>query len=605
MKAYNNFFEEIECEAIKTANINLQKQDAYNTKVTYTNSVRTLYGEFDYENSLNLKKLDDKKYYIDWNYNAVYPNYDAGYSVKINTDEAKRGSLIDRNGILLAGSGYIASVGLVSGWMNSDTKEQDIKKVSELLGISAETINKKMSASYVKSDTFVELDTISKQELQLLSNLREIEGIKINDVESRVYPLGEKAAHITGYVQKANSDDLKENKKYDENTLIGRTGLELAYNERLRGENGYEVLLIDENGNTKSTVLKTEKIDGENIKLTIDANIQSTVYDIYSEDNSATVVMYPGTGEIIALVSTPSYDPNKFVIGMTTQEWNDLNNNPNNPMYTRFLKRYAPGSSFKPVIGAIALETGTINSYDEYEKSGTSWQKDSSWGSYYITTLKEYDEPATLLNALIYSDNIFFAKTALKIGAEKLEKELRELGFEKDLEIDLEAKNSQISNDGKFTSEIQLADSGYGQGQILLNPIHYAAIYGIFANNGNMVKPYIEMAQDTETTFIKEHAFSKQVTDVIKNALIQTIENPEGTAHSAKIEGLKLAGKTGTAETKSTKEEIAKELGWFNAFIADENSDKQYVVISMVEDVENKGGSQYVVNKVKKIFENI
>ena len=605
VKAYNNFFEEIECEAIKTANINLQKQDAYNTKVTYTNSVRTLYGEFDYENSLNLKKLDDKKYYIDWNYNAVYPNYDAGYSVKINTDEAKRGSLIDRNGILLAGSGYIASVGLVSGWMNSDTKEQDIKKVSELLGISAETINKKMSASYVKSDTFVELDTISKQELQLLSNLREIEGIKINDVESRVYPLGEKAAHITGYVQKANSDDLKENKKYDENTLIGRTGLELAYNERLRGENGYEVLLIDENGNTKSTVLKTEKIDGENIKLTIDANIQSTVYDIYSEDNSATVVMYPGTGEIIALVSTPSYDPNKFVIGMTTQEWNDLNNNPNNPMYTRFLKRYAPGSSFKPVIGAIALETGTINSYDEYEKSGTSWQKDSSWGSYYITTLKEYDEPATLLNALIYSDNIFFAKTALKIGAEKLEKELRELGFEKDLEIDLEAKNSQISNDGKFTSEIQLADSGYGQGQILLNPIHYAAIYGIFANNGNMVKPYIEMAQDTETTFIKEHAFSKQVTDVIKNALIQTIENPEGTAHSAKIEGLKLAGKTGTAETKSTKEEIAKELGWFNAFIADENSDKQYVVISMVEDVENKGGSQYVVNKVKKIFENI
>jgi len=257
------------------------------------------------------------------------------------------------------------------------------------------------------------------------------------------------------------------------------------------------------------------------------------------------------------------------------------------------------------VIGAIALETGTINSYDEYEASGTSWQKDSSWGSYYITTLKEYNEPATLINALIYSDNIFFAKTALKIGAEKLEKELKELGFEKDLEFDLEAKNSQISNEGKFTSEIQLADSGYGQGQILLNPIHYAAIYGIFANNGNMVNPYIEIAEDTETTFYKEHAFSKQVTDVIKDALIQTIENPEGTAHSARIAGLKLAGKTGTAETKSTKEEDAKELGWFNAFIADENSDKQYVVISMVEDVENKGGSQYVVNKVKKIFEKI
>lgn len=599
---YTNFYNNIECVAIKTEQVNCNKIDDTNSKIAYTNNIRSLYGDFKFDNTLNLIKQKDKKYYIDWNMDSVYPNFNSSDKIKVNSDEAKRGSLIDRNGVLLAGSGYIASIGLVPGWMNQDTKEQDIKRVSELLGISVENINKKLGASYVKEDTFVELDTVSKQDSGLLAELREIEGIKIKDVESRVYPLGEKAAHITGYVQKASKEDIESNKLLDEKSLVGKTGLEKAYDDKLKGKNGYEVILTDENGNEKNVIFKSIKEEGENIKLTIDANLQSKVYDIYKGDNSATVIMYPGTGEILALVSTPSYDPNKFVIGMSSQEWNNLNNDANNPLYPRFLKRYAPGSTFKPIIGAIALETGTINAYDEYEASGLSWQKDSSWGAYTITTLKAYNEPANLENALIYSDNIFFAKTALKIGADKLGEELKKLGFEEEMEFDLDIKNSQISNNGKFSNDVQLADSGYGQGEILVNPIHFAVLYSVFANNGNMVKPYIEMKADTETTFIKEHVFSKNVTDVIKEDLIKTIENPEGTGHSAKIDGLTLAGKTGTAETKSTKIEDGKEIGWFNVFINDENSDKQYLIVSMVEGVENKGGSQYVINKVKQIL---
>lgn len=601
-QANESFFDGLECIAIQTEQTSNEKIDDANSKITYTNNIRSLYGDFSYTNSINLVKQKDKRYYINWEVTSIYPDYEITDKFKINADEAKRGNLIDRNGVLLAGTGYIASVGLVPGWMNQETKAQDISKVAELLGMSVETVNKKLGASYVKEDTFVELDTISKQDTELLANLRAIEGIKIKDVESRVYPLGEKAAHITGYVQKASKEDIEANKLLDENSLVGKTGLEKSYNDRLRGKNGYEVILTDKDGNEKKVVFKSEKQEGENIKLTIDANLQSKVYDIYKGDNSATIVMYPGTGEILAMVSTPSYDPNKFVIGMSTQEWNSLNNDANNPLYPRFLKRYPPGSTFKPIIGAIALETGTINSYDEYEPSGLSWQKDSSWGSYKITTLKEYSGSATLENALINSDNIFFAKTALKIGAEKLEEELKKLGFEGDFEFDLEAKSSQISNEGKFTSEIQLADSGYGQGQVLVNPIHVAALYSIFANNGNMVKPYIEIKQDSETEFIKEHAFSNAVTQIIKDDLIQTIESPEGTGHSAKIAGLTLAGKTGTAETKSTKIEEGKEIGWFNVFVADQNSDKQYLIISMVESVENKGGSHYVIEKVKQIF---
>lgn len=604
-KAYNEFYETLGCDAIQINDINSEKIDTYNTNVSYKCHLKSIYGEFEFNNIIKLVKQTDKKYYIEWDYNTIYPNLNEGDIIKINVDEAKRGNIMDRKGVLLAGSGYVSSVGLVPGWMNSSTKENDIKTVGEILGMTTAQINKKLSASYVKNDTFVELDILSKQDAQKLGRLREIEGIKIKDLESRVYPFGEKVAHVTGYVQKVTKKELEENKKYNEHTLIGRTGLEKAYDERLRGKDGYDINLVDKDGKQKTNILKTEKVDGENIKLTIDSTIQNMVFDTYKGDKSATVIMNPGTGEIIALVSTPSYDPNKFLIGMSNSEWEELNKDENSPLYARFLKRYVPGSTIKPIIGAIALETGTINSYDEYEKSGTSWQKDKSWGSYYITTLKEYNEPADITNALINSDNIFFAKTALKIGDKKLEEALKELGFEKDLEFDLETKKSQISNEGKFTSEIQLADSGYGQGQLLLNPIHYASIYGIFANNGNMVKPYIEIKPNTETVILKEHVFSNAVNDVIKNCLIQTIENPEGTAKSAKIDGIKLAGKTGTAETKTTKEEEAKEIGWFNAFIADSNSDKQYVIVSMVENVENKGGSEYVVQKVRKLFGNI
>ena len=602
-KAYENFNSEIKCVAIKTDNIGCENIDVNTSNITYVNNIRSLYGDYKYGNNIYLKKQEDKKYYIDWKYNSIYPKYENGDKIKVNVDNAKRGSLIDRNGVLLAGAGFIASIGVVPGWMNEETKTEDINKIAQLLGMPVDTVNKKMTASYVKADTFVELDTVSKDEGQLLASLREIDGVKIKDIDSRVYPLNEKAAHITGYVQKASKEDLEANKLYNENTLIAKAGLEKTYDERLRGKDGYEIILEDEKGNEKTKIFKSDKVEGENIKLTIDANLQSKVYDIYNSDNSATVIMDYGTGEILALISTPSYDPNKFLIGMTTQEWNNLNSNPNNPMYTRFLKRYPPGSTFKPIIGAIALETGSINSYDEYEKSGLKWQKDSSWGSYYITTLKEYDSPANLENALINSDNIFFAKLALNIGTEKLEQELKRLGFQTGFDFDMEAKSSQISNDGKFANEIQLADSGYGQGEILVNPIQMAAIYSIFANKGNMIKPFIELKQDDEPKFILEHVYSKNVIELMKDYLTQTIESEEGTGHSAKMPNLEIAGKTGTAETKSTKEEIdAKEVGWFNMFVTDENSDKQYVVISMIENVENKGGSQYVINKVKRIF---
>lgn len=146
---------------------------------------------------------------------------------------------------------------------------------------------------------------------------------------------------------------------------------------------------------------------------------------------------------------------------------------------------------------------------------------------------------------------------------------------------------------------------GYGQGEVLVNPIHMAAIYSAFVNNGNMIKPYLEYKENAASSseyWIKD-AFTKEAADTIKDDLIQVVESSGGTGHGAKTPGMKIAGKTGTAEIKkSTTDTTGTELGWFNAFIADETSQKQMLVVSMVEDVKNRSGSLYVVPKVKKIF---
>lgn len=428
----------------------------------------------------------------------------------------------------------------------------------------------------------------------------------IKDADKREYPLGEKLAHLIGYIQTISAEDLEKNKDkgYTSNSVIGKSGLEKYYEDRLKGTAGAEIYIANSNGNKKRTIVKRECKDGENIKLTIDSNLQTKIYEDYFSEKSATCVINPKTGEILALVSTPSYNSNDFINGISQEKWNTLTNDANKPFYCRYQATWAPGSSFKPVIGAIGLTTNKFAADDNFGKSGTSWQKDSSWGNFRVTTLATYGGVANLKNALIYSDNIYFAKAALKIGTSTLIEQFKKIGFNTEIPCGLTTTESQYANGGKITSEAQLANTGYGQAEVLVNPIHMAAIYSAFVNNGSMIKPYLEYKENSSPEYWVSGAFTKEAANTIKDDLIQVIENPGGTGHSAQISGVKLAGKTGTAEIKkSTSDKSGTELGWFNAFIADESSQKQMLVVSMIEDVKNRGGSHYVIPKVKKIFE--
>lgn len=573
-----------------------------NEKITYNQKMNTSAGEISFTNEASVIR-EDKKYKINWENSLIYPDLNESDKIRVKTLKAERGNIYDRNNILLAGKGNISSIGLVPGKM-SENKEEDIQKLSNILGVSVESINNKLGMSYVKDDTFVPIKNVAKTETQLKERALSISGVKITTESSRVYTLGKEASQLIGYVQSISAEELEENKGkgYNSNSVIGKAGIEKVYEEILRGKDGKEIYIEDENGKKVKTVAKQEVENGKDVKLTIDANKQKQVYESLEENKGSYVAMDSKTGEIIALVSTPSYDSNDFVLGMSTDEWKSLNEDEKNPLLNRFTKAWSPGSTFKPVTGAIGITEGKINPKEDFGRSGLSWQKDSSWGSYMVTTLTPYNEPANMQNALIRSDNIYFAKVALKLGYNKFMEGLNKLGFNEDINFEIGTTKSTYDTDGKITDEVQLADSGYGQGQILVNPIHMASIYSAFVNNGNMIKPTIIYEEDKKVEYLKENAISQEAANTIKEDLIQVVESPNGTAHDAKIEGVKIGAKTGTAELKASKDEKGEVLGWFNAFTADESSENQLVVVSMIEDANSVGGSHYLFPKVTQLF---
>ncbi len=601
-----NIYEGIEISDLQV-NIVKTNKKGQKVEVIYQVTMQTVAGEINFSNTSYLTQEEDN-YKLDWSSHDIFPELENEYKVRVETIEADRGKILDRNGMILAGKQTASQVGFVPGKMNSDTKEQDIAKVAELLDLSSESIQNSLSASYVKEDTFVPLRTIRKSEQTLKNQLLEVKGIKIIDTEERIYPLGEASSHLLGYIQGISAEELKEKQKegYDEHSVIGKSGLERAYENRLRAQNGAEIYIVNTDGNKIKTIAKKEAKNGEDIKLTIDSNLQEALYEQFKEDKSAEVAINPKTGEILALVSTPTFDSNDFSLGMTTNQWNALSGNEEKPLYNRYLATYAPGSSIKPVIGALGLNLGKFTKEESFGSSSTKWQKDSSWGDFYISTLTTYAGEQNLQNALIYSDNIYFAKAALKIGENDFAKGLKEIGFKQKIDFVQEMEQSSYANSDAITSERQLANSGYGQAEMLVNPIHMAMIYSSFVNEGNMIMPYLEDKPNTASTYYKTNAFSKETANTIKEDLIQVVENPNGTAHSVKIDGLTIAGKTGTAEIKASKDDTeGTEIGWFDSFIADENNNKQILIISMVEDVKGRGGSHYLLDKIKTIYEGI
>ena len=292
-----NIYEGIDASDIQIEINDVEKADGgYN--INYHEKMYTSAGEVEFNNTAKVIK-EDGELKLKWDSHMIFPQLSDTDKVRVSTIKAKRGSILDRNDIALAEDGNIASVGIVPGKLG-ENRDENIQKISELTGVSVDYINESLNASYVKDDTFVPVKKIVDSNTELKNELLAIPGVMINKEDGRVYSLGEEAAHLIGYVQPISSEELEANegKGYTTKSLIGKSGLELAYEDTLRGIDGTDIYIVDENENRVASIATQDKKDGKDVKLTIDSSLQKQVYEQMKTDKGFFVIMEPQTRRI-------------------------------------------------------------------------------------------------------------------------------------------------------------------------------------------------------------------------------------------------------------------------------------------------------------------
>ncbi|HFM5860058.1 TPA: penicillin-binding transpeptidase domain-containing protein [Enterococcus faecium] len=569
---YQNIYGAADVKGLQISNLKVDKKDDSTYSFSYKAKMNTSLGELkdlSYKGTLD---RNDGQTTINWQPNLVFPEMEGNDKVSLTTQEAARGNIIDRNGEPLATTGKLKQLGVVPSKLgDGGEKTANIKAIASSFDLTEDAINQAISQSWVQPDYFVPLKIIDGATPELPA------GATIQEVDGRYYPLGEAAAQLIGYVGDITAEDIDKNPELSSNGKIGRSGLEMAFDKDLRGTTGEKLSITDADGVEKKVLIEHEVQNGKDIKLTIDAKAQKTAFDSLGGKAGSTVAITPKTGDLLALASSPSYDPNKMTNGISQEDYKAYEENPEHPFISRFATGYAPGSTFKIITAAIGLDNGTIDPNEVLTINGLKWQKDSSWGSFKTTRVSSDVSQVDLKTALIYSDNIYAAQETLKMGEKKFRTGLDKFIFGEDLDLPISMNPAQISNEDSFNSDILLADTGYGQGELLITPIQQAAMYSVFTNNGTLVYPKLIADKETKD---KKNVISETAVQTIVPDLREVVQDVNGTAHSLSALGIPLAAKTGTAEIKEKQDVKGQENSFLFAF----NLDNQgYMMVSMLE----------------------
>ncbi|WP_167817054.1 penicillin-binding transpeptidase domain-containing protein [Enterococcus faecium] len=573
---YQNIYGAADVKGLQISNLKVDKKDDSTYSFSYKAKMNTSLGELkdlSYKGTLD---RNDGQTTINWQPNLVFPEMEGNDKVSLTTQEAARGNIIDRNGEPLATTGKLKQLGVVPSKLgDGGEKTANIKAIASSFDLTEDAINQAISQSWVQPDYFVPLKIIDGATPELPA------GATIQEVDGRYYPLGEAAAQLIGYVGDITAEDIDKNPELSSNGKIGRSGLEMAFDKDLRGTTGGKLSITDADGVEKKVLIEHEVQNGKDIKLTIDAKAQKIAFDSLGGKAASTVATTPKTGDLLALASSPSYDPNKMTNGISQEDYKAYEENPEHPFISRFATGYAPGSTFKMITAAIGLDNGTIDPNEVLTINGLKWQKDSSWGSFKTTRVSSDVSQVDLKTALIYSDNIYAAQETLKMGEKKFRTGLDKFIFGEDLDLPISMNPAQISNEDSFNSDILLADTGYGQGELLITPIQQAAMYSVFTNNGTLVYPNLIADKETKD---KKNVISETAVQTIVPDLREVVQDVNGTAHSLSALGIPLAAKTGTAEIKEKQDVKGQENSFLFAF----NLDNQgYMMVSMLENKED------------------
>lgn len=481
--------------------------------------------------------FDDWK--VEWQDNLPLASYGLKTAYTRVRLDPERGMILDNSGQILAGSGSRVTVGVQPDRIKDH--ETLLQALEAELGLRPEYVRSQYEAPGVQGHWFVPLMTLTEEEYGRVDpTLRPISGVFFRRVEARSYPEGSNLGQITGYLGEVTGEMLEAypEREYVSGEIAGRSGLESSQDDLLRGRPGYRFYVQPQD---ESRILLAEKqvAAGKDVTITIDSRMQELAYQVLGDRIGALVVLDAETGAILTLASTPSYDPNEFIGGISTARWQELSRDLRRPMFNRALQGlYPPGSVFKVVTVASALDQGLYEPNSIFVDSGEFVVQGNIVRNFQRQVFGEHN----LHRALVDSINTTVAQVGLSLGASNLEAYFKSLGLHESHRLGLPMSSGQVGTPGR--SKVALAWSSIGQDQVLLTPLHIAQIFSVFANNGYV--PPIHLVQSNEEASSKHPAFKPETVAQV-NAMLQDVV-VQGTGTEAQGVGVTIYGKTGTAE---------------------------------------------------------
>ncbi|MCX7770650.1 MAG: penicillin-binding protein 2 [Proteobacteria bacterium] len=500
---------------------------------------------------------------------------------------APRGVIRDRNGVIIASSSPSFVLEIVREEVeNKDLLLNEIANILKKDVLELKNLYETKERVTPRFYPIILMENLSREEVVKIEAYKwKLKGAKISYRSERSYPFNDYCSHLIGYVSQITKEDIERLKNKIYGAKIGKTGIESIFEDYLKGFDGVTKVEVDAYGRKQKVLYRLDPVSGGSIKLTIDWELQEIAEKSLGDKNGAVVAISTKTGEVLALVSHPNFDPNLFVKGLDKDEWKKINNNPFHPLQNKAIQgAYPPGSTFKIITAIAGLEEGVINEDTAFYCYGKKrlgnrdfrcW-KDGGHGR------------VNIHKAMVESCDVFFYEVSLKLGPDKIAHYARLFGFGEKTSIGLPGELSGNVPDSQWKKKRykqiwydgDTLPYGIGQGYLTVTPLQLALSYAAFANGGSLFKPIIVKEIETndgkiikeQIPSVRKHVnLNPKTIEIIRKALIGVVNEAGGTGYASRLNGIIVAGKTGTAQVRSFKERrklsgFHNDHAWFVGF---------------------------------------
>ncbi len=604
---FTNIYQALEITEITLLNRNVEEKEENEYTLTYSLQMNSgLLGTVTYHYTADIVS-GPLGYSVIYTPALILPMMEEGDKVRVMNQSGARGEIFSADGKLLAKNDYAQSV-----YIDLD-KDPDIEQVKSLLSslfdADAEKIQAKYNMAIEKEYPVMVLLTYPRGTLtaEQIAQIGSVQGLGVDDerlTATRYYPLGDNAAHVIGYLGSPSQAQMEQwaGDGVTESSQVGQMGIELAYEQMLRGTDGSIVYIEDSRGEQKQVLYEDAKTDGADVYLTIDTTLQNTAYTLLAsnctpEQSGAVVVLDYTNGDVKAMVSYPSFDNNLFN-PVDKAVWDYYNSAENlTPLYPRATQAaYMPGSTFKVFTAVPAIESGLLDASSSpvLTISENKWLPSNDGFAWNYPVITRVSTPAAFdfENCIKSSDNIFFAYYALKLGKDAMISYLERVGIGQAPEFELPILASSYKKDDTELNDHWLATTGYGMGALQITPIQLACMYTALMNEGDILNPTIvekvsRSVDNVETveweharTVFKEDIMQPSTIEMEKTALRRVVT--DGTAYEANLRDVEgLIAKTGTATMGE------REINWVIAI--DQNSEDHLLYLVTVDTAKDVG----------------